>query len=39
MRSGREKVWKRAALLLAARGRGGGGLCLGGTGGADHRLV
>lgn len=25
MRSGREKVWKRAALLLAARGRGGGG--------------
>lgn len=31
--------WKRAALLLAAGAAAAGGLCLGGTGGADHRLV
>lgn len=39
MRGGREHAWKRAALLLGRRGRGGGGLCLGGAGEADHRLV
>lgn len=39
MRSGREKAWKWAALLLAAGAAAAGGLGLGDAGGADHRPV